>query len=324
MFHNDSKKTGPKDVFLQLLVIITLYASAVNFGVLLFQYINKYFPDPLADMYAYSPGYYGPLRFALAALVVVFPVYVWLSWFLERELARVPEKRELRTRRWLLTFTLFAAALIIIGDLVTLVYRFLEGELTARFILKVLTVLAIAGTVFFYYLWNLRRDAHETPDPRMRVFSRVVVGVVVAFLLGGFFIAGSPQSERLRRFDERRVSDLQSIQYQLVYFWQQKERLPETLEELNDPISGYRAPTDPQDGSSYEYRKTGEFAFELCAVFKTAHKEGDRSSGGYYRMPQPAYPDKMAGAEFDTWAHDSGRTCFSRTIDPELYAPAVR
>jgi hypothetical protein len=38
----------------------------------------------------------------------------------------------------------------------------LQGELTARFVLKVLTVIVIAGSVFWYYLGSLRRGAaHE-------------------------------------------------------------------------------------------------------------------------------------------------------------------
>ena len=47
------------------------------------------------------------------------------------------------------------------GDLITLVYNVLGGELTVRFVLKVITVAAIASTVFGYYLWDLRREERE-------------------------------------------------------------------------------------------------------------------------------------------------------------------
>jgi len=53
---------------------------------------------------------------------------------------------------------LFVAAGFLIGDLVTLIYSLLEGELSSRFVLKVLVVGAIAGAVFTYYLRDLRRD----------------------------------------------------------------------------------------------------------------------------------------------------------------------
>jgi hypothetical protein len=43
-----------------------------------------------------------------------------------------------------------------------LVYNALGGELTARFVLKVLIVGAIAGIIFWYYLGDLRIDEKDT------------------------------------------------------------------------------------------------------------------------------------------------------------------
>jgi hypothetical protein len=54
--------------------------------------------------------------------------------------------------------TLFVAAGVLIGDLISLVFNFLGGELTVRFVLKVLTVGVIAGTIFGHYLWDLRKE----------------------------------------------------------------------------------------------------------------------------------------------------------------------
>ena len=50
---------------------------------------------------------------------------------------------------------------VLIGDLTVLIDRVLGGELSARFVLKVLTVGTIAGTAFWYYLSDLRRDETE-------------------------------------------------------------------------------------------------------------------------------------------------------------------
>ena len=40
----------------------------------------------------------------------------------------------------------------------TLVYNLLGGEITTRFLLKVLIVAFIAGSVFWYYLTDVRRE----------------------------------------------------------------------------------------------------------------------------------------------------------------------
>ena len=47
------------------------------------------------------------------------------------------------------------------GDLITLLYNVLGGELGARFLLKVFVVGAIAGSIFGYYLSDLRREEKQ-------------------------------------------------------------------------------------------------------------------------------------------------------------------
>lgn len=309
-----ARKTGPRDVFLHLLAIITLYFSTINFGVLLFQYINLWLPDPLNDFPSRIDAARGLIRWAVAALIIVFPVYLWLNRFLGKELERLPEKKELRTRKWLLYFTLFVAALVVIGDLVRLIYSFLQGELTLRFILKILVVFIIAAAVFSYYLWSLRRGETKY-DKTIKIFVKIAIFVVVAATLGGFFVAGSPQAERLRKFDERRVSDLQEIQSQLIFFWQQKNHLPQNLDELKDSISGYLPPQDPENSAPYEYRVIGDLQFELCANFKTKSiSQENPIVAEPIDYAKPYYPDT-----FNNWQHNEGYICFNRIIDPELY-----
>ncbi len=152
------EKTSPKDVFLHLLAIVTLYTSAISFLVLTFQYINILFPDALENGYYAFSGARAAIRWSIASLLVVFPVYVITSLHLNRTYKKSVSHRNLRIRKWLVYFTLFAAALIIIGDFVTLINTFLSGELTNRFILKVLSVFFVAGSTFFYYISDLRKN----------------------------------------------------------------------------------------------------------------------------------------------------------------------
>lgn len=312
---NDFSKTGPKDVFGQLLSIIGLYVSVISFGALIFGLINLYFPDVLN----YDYGYYSKdsLRWPLAILVIVFPLYVWLTSYLQKDLEKNPEKKDLKTRKWLLYFTLFAAAVVIIGDLVTLIFRFLGGDLTVQFVLKILTVFIIALSVFTYYLWNIKKNIPATKDAKMRLFVRVVVAAGAFFIVFGFFNAGSPFAQRMRRFDERRVQDLQTIQYEVINYWQAKERLPQTIEQLRDDIRGFSPPKDPETGGSYEYKTIGILRFDLCAVFKTSNKEELSSRLKFAPASEGPYPVAIQ----ESWLHDAGRTCFTRTIDPDRYPP---
>ncbi len=150
-----------REAFLYLVLFLTLYISSFSFGTLLFQFLNRWMPDPLADSYVYD-GMLRTIRMSTASLLIAFPVFLWLSAFLGRAIARDPEKRGSKVRKWLTYLTLFVAAGIIIGDLITLVFNVLGGgELTLRFVLKVVVVAGIAGTIFGYYLWDLRKDEKE-------------------------------------------------------------------------------------------------------------------------------------------------------------------
>ncbi len=303
-------KTFPRDVFLYLLSIITLITVAVAFGVLLYQYVDLQYPDLLIEGYYWSKtNTLNLVRNSMAVLMVVFPVFVWVSWFLRKDIAKHSEKRELKIRRWLLYLTLFVASLVIIGDLVALLMNFLNGELTARFVLKVLVVLFIASTILAHYFSELK----DKPFSWMGIFDKVIIGLVVVGIAAGFWFAGSPAKQRAIRFDERRVSDLSTIQYQVIDYWQRKTSLPQGTAELTNNISGFVVPKDPESGIDYGYRVTGPFTFELCATFVTSNSEEFMGKG---RSVAVHY-----GGEPSNWAYGEGMTCFERTIDPDLYPP---
>ncbi len=301
----DNTKTSPKDFFLHLLAIIALYMSAASLMTLLFQYINVLFPDPLA--YSNYSGITGAIRYAMATLIIIFPVYIFVSKMLNSEYATAPEKREYKLRKWLVYFTLFVAGITIITDLVVLIYNFLGGDLTSRFALKILVVLLVAGVVFWYYQKDLKNPLSE------KQIKNLAYGVslfILASIVAGFFTAGSPMKARLYNFDARKVNDLQSIQYEIMNTWQRKQVLPNSLGDLNNTISGFRVPIDFQTAKGYGYAVKNTTVFELCADFNLP------TNFGAVGRSVSAYP---VSAYNENWNHEAGRQCFERTIDPALY-----
>jgi len=153
-----------REAFQYLVLFATLYTSAYYLGDLVFDFINLAFPDPSRPegRYVYEEYARGSIRWSVSALIVAFPVFLYTSWLTNRAIERDPVKRASKIRRWLTYVTLFIAATALIGDVTTLVYNLLGGELTVRFVLKVVTVALIAGTAFTYYLRDLRVDEQET------------------------------------------------------------------------------------------------------------------------------------------------------------------
>ena len=149
-----------REAFLYLVLFATLYVAAYQFGSLLFDLINRALPDP-ADPDYVATHLAQSMRWSVACVIVAFPVFVFVARHLGRELARNPAKRLSAVRRWLTYLTLFLAATVLVGDTIALVYNLLGGELTARFVLKVLVAAVIAGAIFGYYLLDLRREERE-------------------------------------------------------------------------------------------------------------------------------------------------------------------
>jgi hypothetical protein len=145
-----------REAFAYLLMFATLYFAAWNLGSLLFDLINRSWPD--AASMPYSGASDRSIRWSVAALLIAFPVFIFVSRRVAQDIARHPIKRLSPVRRWLTYLTLFLAATVLIGDTTTLLYNLLGGELTLRFMLKVLVVAFIAGGIFGYYLWDLRRE----------------------------------------------------------------------------------------------------------------------------------------------------------------------
>lgn len=151
-----------KEAFLYLVLFTSLYLWCWHLGSLVFELINNAFPDPAQRVgYSSRAGDNEELRWSAAWIVVAFPVFLGLSYQLGKAVRKEPSKRASRVRKWLTYLTLYVAATVILSDLATLIYNALGGELTARFLLKVLTVAVLAGGAFFYYLTDLRHDEME-------------------------------------------------------------------------------------------------------------------------------------------------------------------
>jgi hypothetical protein len=150
-------QVSARDAFWYLLMFGMLYLSAFYLGDLLFGFINLAFPDDLAysDRTEYVES---GIRWATAALIVAFPVFLFTAWKTGKDVAADPARRNSALRKWLTYMTLLVAAAALVTDGITLIYNALSGELTLRFILKVLVVAAIASAGFGYYTWSIRAD----------------------------------------------------------------------------------------------------------------------------------------------------------------------
>jgi len=248
----------------------------------------------------------------MASIIVLAPIYLALMWVIRRDIANDGTRAEVWVRRWAIILTLFVAGATIAIDLITLLTTFLSGDaVTTAFLLKVLVVLLVAAAVFMHFMADFWGYWTIHPRRRMVVFAAAAV-LAVGSVVAGFFIVGTPGQARLYRFDDTKIQDLSSIQYQITDYYQRKQTLPTSLDDLRGTLSYMDIPVDLQTNMPYEYHLVSPVSFQLCATFNQA----DRSDSN----PGTMYQERgVKGGE--NWQHEAGRVCFDRTIDPGLYPP---
>lgn len=302
-------KTTAKDFFINLGIIISLYSSIISLVVFVFSVINYSFPDV---GYGYVSSYQAGMTSALSVLIVMFPIFIYLSRLDNKASDKDPELKKVWVRKWAAYLTIFLLGLALAINLVTLLNFFLSGEITARFILKVLSLAVIATGTFWYYIQDIKGRFLNNSKKRKNI-SIVTSAVVIVVIISGIFIIGTPGQRRDQRLDDIRVSDLQNIQSQVTSYYQEQEILPENLSDLEDPLSYFVLPKDPVTGEDYAYRVLAPLEFELCANFSTISNETDES----YIKPRLVDPFVDSTSAF--WNHSKGENCFERTIDPKKF-----
>lgn len=314
--------------FLSLGLLITLITSVISALNLIFSTLDKKFPDVLNNIYQYGYATYSfeGMRVALATLIIFFPVFLIVSYFWGKFVKRGIGHLDEVIKKWLVYIILFLSALTIAIDLVCLVKYFVSGEITTRFIYKVISAFVVAGIIgkYFFYseIWH-----KENLIKKLNKYTCPILGILIIIfvIVWSFSVMGSPAKQRLLRLDDKRVEDLQNIQYQVINYWQQKEKLPMDLKVLVNPLTGYSLPVPPlfDKGEKYEYSIKGPMKFELCATFALPMPKGwQEGYRGAYPMDIKVSSSVVPqGGVNESWNHEEGKTCYERIIDKDFYPP---
>src|SRR5689334_4485309 len=81
-----------RDAFLYLLAFSTLATWAIALGSLLFTFIDRWLPDPLAQRPVENSRY--AVSSEMACIIVAFPIFLLVMRFILREVEKHPEKVE--------------------------------------------------------------------------------------------------------------------------------------------------------------------------------------------------------------------------------------
>lgn len=290
-----------KHFALQLGALITLFVSVGSLINLLFGIITILYPDSLNGWYEVTSAKES-IRWGIALLVVFFPAYLVLTRIVNKG-RRGTGTPYLGVTKWLIYLALVVGGITILGDFVALIVSFLNGDLTVRFLLKALTVLLVVGAPTLYYFYDTRGYWLKNEAASKQYGALVALCIVVA-VIAGYFHIESPQEVRAQRADEAQITDLSTIQSFIESEYNIRGELPTSLLEISDRMT---LPVAPEGRDAYEYNKTGNRTFELCATFANPSQTD--------RFAEPTWTSDIGIKNPNDWNHKGGRTCFPRIVN---------
>jgi len=294
-------KHDAKYTFYYLLSLVALIFMAISVGMVAFGIIDKTIPDIL-NYYNYS-SVDSRLKFAISALLISIPAFYSVSYLINKGLRCQELDKESPIRRWLTYFIILVSSLIILGSFVSLVNSFLSGELTVRFILKVASVLLIAGISFSFYLYDVKRESPEKKDRVTKIFFIATLFLVVSVFVAAWFFVESPQKTRARRIDNLILNNFSNLESSINSYYTYNKKLPEKISDLSLNQQIYFNPEfalDPESKEEIGYNRINDTEFELCAYFRASNREDQN--------------DPRLRLNGNNQEHDSGYQCLSRKL----------
>lgn len=295
----DKSVHGPKALFWYLTLFFTLGITAFNVGNIWFQYINKWISQEITGGFVRAAFSQGSLKFAVSSLLVAGPIFFFVSYLIRKALKNGNLDPKNKVRAWTTYIILFISIAIAIGDLIATVFSVLDGDYTARFLLKSLSILIIVGWIFVYY-WLELRSPNSLNDTKLPKTVGIITGVVLIIsFIGAFFLIDSPAMARVKAYDQTRASNLSEIRYTINNYYNENDKLPETLKDLHNQTAFLKI-TDPKTDKAYEYSIVDELTYELCATFNTSIKDSNEKE--QYRFSP------------DGFIYEEGRNCFTKKV----------
>jgi hypothetical protein len=326
-------KITAKDIFIYLGIFISLIVSVGNIIKIVFVAIDTKWKDAAAAVYNYDV-YNDGVRFAIASLLVLYPLYVLFSWIASKDVKQNPEKKTSVVRKAFIYSAIFVTTCTIVGTLISVIYTFLGGELSIRFGFKALFILILSLVIGGYYYYLVKRDyTKETKAPA--ILTGVVSALVLLLVVWSIIIVGTPGEVRLKKIDDSRLEHLSSIQSEIFNRFQNTGKLPQTLSEIENAFQGFSVPVDPKTGEHYTYEVlkqgtivkdssgrqslTSDASFKLCATFETVREYTVNGKQADERAMYSVSNYYYRGDISPFWNHGVGTTCFTRVITPDLY-----
>lgn len=297
------QNNSAKYAFFYMLSLVALIFIAIPSGMIIFQIINKKIIDVISQNSAMFSS--DQLKFAISALVISAPIYYLTMRQILKNLFSGALQKDAGVRKWLTYFILLVSSVVMLGWLVAIINNFLDGELTAKFILKALAAIGIAAAIFSFYFYEIKRiEVENKKDKMIQIYFYGSLAAIIIIFISSLFFVETPQEARNRKHDEDVISKFSQIDSAINTYYMEKKKVPANLDDLLSDVN-FITEADTKDSYTKEkfgYNAIATSTYELCADFYSSDKNKEEENEFFY--------DKR-------WLHDSGHQCLKQKIIQE-------
>lgn len=285
--------------FYYLLSLVALIFTSISSALILFGIIDLNIAD--SSPYSAYRNIDSQIKFALASLLVSVPTYYISVYLINRGLKKGELPVNSSLRRWLTYLIIFSNSLIILGIIISILYNFLSGDLSARFLLKLISVLLIAALIFSYYFYDIKRiDFNKMKG--VRFFILVSALIIISIFISAWFFIDSPATTRAKRADQNLMTNIYQLENAVNQYYAIYNRLPDNLEEIQSSDEIYLQASyllDPETKKTIDYFTENE-SFFLCAQFRL--NSDDLLSYSYIYNQDRSYEAGYSCIDGQLWA----------------------
>jgi len=165
-FNSDITATQPLaynytlwDTFQHFLMFLTMAIYATALDMLTYQLLERLLPSkeaPWYEFYSYSFGQYFGMAL-MSVVIITFPIFVFLFIKIKRQTLANPALKSLKSRKVLTYITLGVTFLIVLGNIVSMLFQVLTGNLALTNFLHFLSPIFMCSIIFTYFI----REARE-------------------------------------------------------------------------------------------------------------------------------------------------------------------
>ncbi|MDP1722501.1 MAG: DUF5671 domain-containing protein [Candidatus Gottesmanbacteria bacterium] len=156
------KTSSNWDAFEHILLFISLYVLYTSLALTLHFFVDKYVVTNInsTNYASMIQNFYGLslLRGYLAALIVSSPLFSFFFLKVTKRTLAHPEIRNLPARKFLIYLTLVITFIVLLINVISIIFNFLNGNVTFNFVLHFFTTILLSATIFTYYLNEIKED----------------------------------------------------------------------------------------------------------------------------------------------------------------------